>query len=56
MDMEVSIWCIIYKGKEVALFVKAKFVEEFKKLQSFKDKDYEKALKEIFIRMDELLK
>ena len=36
--------------------MKAKFVEELKMLQSFKDKDYENALKEIFIRMDELLK
>lgn len=31
-------------------------MREFKKLQSFKNKDYENALKEIFITIDDLLK
>jgi serine/threonine protein phosphatase PrpC len=43
-------------GREVALYVKDKFVEELKKLQSFKNKDYFNALRDIFIQVDELLK
>lgn len=43
-------------GKEVALYVKDKYIEELKKLQSFKNRDYFNALKESFIRIDELLK
>lgn len=31
-------------------------MDELKKLQSFIDKDYPKALREIFIKMDDLLK
>ncbi len=38
------------------MFVKDKFVQELVKLQSFKNKDYETALKEVFIKMDEILK
>lgn len=38
------------------MYVKDKYVEELKKLQSFKNKDYPNALKESFIKIDELLK
>ena len=40
----------------MAYYVRDRFVEEIKKLQSFKNKDYSNALKEAFIKMDELLK
>lgn len=43
-------------GREVALYVKDKYVEELTKLQSFKNKDYKNALKESFIKIDEMLK
>ena len=43
-------------GREVALYVKDKYIEELKKLPSFKNKDYATALKESFIKIDELLK
>lgn len=36
--------------------MKDRFIPEFLKLQSFKNKDYEAALREIFIKMDEMLK
>ena len=35
-------------GKEVSIFVKARFTEELQKLDSYKSKDYTKALKEAF--------
>ena len=40
----------------MAYFVRDRFVDEIKKLQSFKSKDYSTALKEAFIKMDDLLK
>ena len=43
-------------GREVAYYVRDRFVEEIKKLPSFKSKDYSNALKEAFIKMDDLLK
>ena len=43
-------------GREVALLVKDRFIEELKKLNSFKSKDYFNALKEVFIKMDDILK
>ena len=43
-------------GREVAYYVRDRFVEEIKKLQSFKNRDYANALKEAFIKMDDLLK
>lgn len=43
-------------GREVALYVKDKYIEELKKLQTFKNKDYFTALRESFIKIDELLK
>ena len=46
----------LFIGKEVALYVKDIFVDELKKLASFKSKDYSTALKEAFIKVDEILK
>jgi len=42
-------------GKIVSLYVKRVFVDEFKRLQTFKQKNYEAALKEIMFRMDEMM-
>lgn len=47
---------LICIGREVALYVKDVYIKELTKLQSFKDRDYKKALEESFIRIDELLK
>lgn len=61
VDMELPEGCSIYGvfdghgGKVVSIYVKRVFVEELKKLQSFKQKNYEAALKEIMFRMDERL-
>ena len=63
MDTEVSIdytkiewysYGII--GNEVADFVKEHLVQELKNLQSFKNGDYDQALKDIYLRMDDMLK
>lgn len=43
-------------GREVAYYVRDRFTDELKKLQSFQDRDYPKALREAFIKMDDLLK
>ena len=57
MVMEVSLLNNhISLGKEVSLFVKEKFIAELKKLPSFQSKDYTNALKDVFVKMDELLK
>jgi protein phosphatase 1G len=40
----------------VADFVKEHLVDELKKLQSFKNKDYDQALKDIYLKIDEMLK
>jgi len=42
-------------GKEVALFVEKFFVNELKKNQNFKDRKMPEALRETFLKMDELL-
>lgn len=42
-------------GKEVSIFVEKVFKDELVKLQEFKDKDYEAALKASFRRMDVML-
>lgn len=42
-------------GKEVSIFVKDRFCDELQKLQSYKDKKFEEALKECFRKMDEIL-
>lgn len=51
-------YCLIkeYVGREVAYYVRDRFLDELKKLQSFIDKDYPKALREAFIKIDDLLK
>ena len=46
----------IFIGREVALLVKDRYIDELKKLSSFKNRDYFNALKESFIRIDEILK
>jgi hypothetical protein len=43
-------------GNEVADFVKEHLVDELKKLPSFKSGDYEQSLKDIYLRIDEMLK
>ncbi len=43
-------------GREVALYVKDKYINELTKLSSFKSRNYPQALKESFIRIDEMLK
>ena len=40
----------------MADFVKEHLVDELKKLQSFKNKDYDQALKDIYLKIDEMLK
>ncbi len=42
-------------GAEVAKFCKAYFLEELLQNQAFKDKNYQKALEENFLKMDEIL-
>jgi serine/threonine protein phosphatase PrpC len=42
-------------GREVAYYVRDRFEAELQKLTSFKNKDYQTALREAFIRIDELL-
>ena len=42
-------------GKEVSIFVEKVFKEELVKLEEFKNKDYENALKVCFRRMDVML-
>ena len=43
-------------GREVALYVKDHFIDELKKLDSFKRRDFGAALRETFIKMDEMLR
>lgn len=57
MVMEVLIiLLIVLLGREVALYVKDIYIKELQKLKSFKNKDYFNALKESFIKIDEILK
>lgn len=42
-------------GNEVAEYTRDYFVIEFVKLQSYKDRNFDKALKEIFMLIDDLL-
>ncbi|CAD8176664.1 unnamed protein product [Paramecium pentaurelia] len=42
-------------GKEVAIFVERHFIEELQKNKNFKDQKFEDALRETFLKMDELL-
>ena len=43
-------------GREVAYYVRDRYIEEIKKLPAFKNRQYSQALKESFIKMDEMLK
>ena len=43
-------------GNEVADFVRDHLINELKSLASFKAGNYEQALKDIYLRMDEMLK
>ena len=43
-------------GREVAYYVRDRFIDEIKKLPAFKNRQYSQALKESFIKMDEMLK
>ena len=56
MDMEVRISYLKVLGREVAYYVRDRFIDELKKLPTFKSKDYGTALREAFIKMDDLLK
>lgn len=42
-------------GAEVSTFVERHFVEELEKNPNYNKKDYEKALRETFIKMDDIL-
>ncbi len=46
----------MFVGREVALLVKDIYIKELVKLSSFKSKDYTNALKDSFIKLDEILK
>lgn len=54
--MTLSNPSFINVGNEVADFVKEHLVTELKSLQSFKQGDYDQALKDIYLRIDEMLK
>lgn len=57
MDDGNSVFAVFdgHGGKEVSLFVKDWFCDELQKLDSYKNKKYEEALKECFKRMDDIL-
>jgi len=40
----------------VAEFVRDHLIDELKKLQSYKNKNYEEALKNIYLQIDEMLR
>jgi protein phosphatase 1G len=54
---EVSIFGVFdgHGGQEVAQFVEDNFLKEISKLDSFKSRDYKKALTETFINLDNLM-
>ena len=57
LDEDMSLFGVFdgHGGKEVSIFVEKFFKDELVKLDSFKAKDWEKALKEAFKRMDDML-
>ncbi|CAD8094195.1 unnamed protein product [Paramecium sonneborni] len=57
LQADISIFGVFdgHGGKEVALFVEKHFLEELQKNKNFKDQKFEEALKETFLKMDELL-
>ncbi|CAD8111388.1 unnamed protein product [Paramecium sonneborni] len=54
---DVSVFGVFdgHGGKEVATFVEKHFIDELLKNQNFKNQKFEEALKETFLKMDELL-
>lgn len=54
MVMEVKIK-IIHIGKEVAAYVEKHFIEELKKNKNFQAQNFEAALGEVFLKMDEIM-
>ena len=42
-------------GKEVSIYVKKHFIEELKRLDSYRSGNYDSALREIFKKMDDML-
>lgn len=57
LENDVSVFGVFdgHGGREVALFVKDHYIKELTKLESFWLGQYEQALKESFIRIDEML-
>jgi len=53
MDMEVALG--LKSGAEVSTFVERHFIQELEANKNYQNKDYDKALKETFLKMDELL-
>ena len=48
-------WSILYLGAEIAIFVERHFCEALKNNKNFEEENYEEALKETFLKMDELI-
>lgn len=58
MGMEVrgrGGWRKLFKGKEVAAFVEKHFLEELLKNKNFQSKQFAPALRETFLKMDDLM-
>ncbi|CAD8157051.1 unnamed protein product [Paramecium octaurelia] len=57
LQQDLSIFGVFdgHGGKEVAQFVEKHFIEELQKNKNFKDQKFEDALRETFLKMDELL-
>ncbi|EGR27807.1 protein phosphatase 2c, putative [Ichthyophthirius multifiliis] len=57
IDEETALFGVFdgHGGKEVAQYVEKHFVEELKKNTNFKNKQFDMALKETFLKMDELM-
>jgi len=43
-------------GSEMAWFVREHLVDELKKLESFRQREYEQCLKDIYLKMDDMIK
>ena len=54
---DVSVFGVFdgHGGKEVSIYVKKHFIEELKRLESYKNGNYDSALREIFKKMDDML-
>ena len=57
IDNDTTIFGVFdgHGGKEVAIFVANHFVNELKKNNNFKKKDFIKALKETFLALDKIM-